>query len=162
MGRAYKIWFCPELKSLFNLHPQLHNLIKDFVAYKKGELLFNGEGVGYINASYILGRDVPYDMPPVCVENAYHIHALEKDSKDHMLAKRRHPRNQYKWTSNIALVYCTHWTESHKAEHEKSIFGILDFTTDAHVFNHNRKAELETLIEDFERAIDRDLGVETW
>ncbi|OZG74489.1 hypothetical protein BTA51_05660 [Hahella sp. CCB-MM4] len=162
MGRTFKIWFGPELKELFNQHPELNNLIKDFVAYKKGALLFNGDGIGYINARYVLGRDAPYDLPPVCVDNAYHIHALEKDSQDHIIAKRRYPKNQYKWTSNNALIYCTHWTESHKDEQDKSIFGILDFVTNAHVFNHSRKIELENLVEEFEQAVDRDIEVEKW
>jgi len=162
MNNEKRVWTAPGLKEQFSSVPELEYLIKDFIEFKKGVLVFNDES-RYINAKYLIGRDVPYDTPPLKLDDLYHVHAIEKGTKEYNNAKRRHNFNdQYRWTSNYALVYATICHEDHLPDEQKTTFGIFDFWLDAHShFNRNEKWRLEELMKTFESAVSSG-SVETW
>ena len=149
-----KIWTAPGLKSKITAIPELHSLITDFVNYKKQNLSFNDEK-GYLNIKYLIGKDVPYDIPPLMLDNLFHTHVIEKGSPEYNRAKKPYNRHiQEKWTSNYALVYCTYWLEDNKSDIDKEYFGILDFWLDAHShFNTETKLRMEKMINEFEKAV---------
>ncbi|WP_049781146.1 type II toxin-antitoxin system YafO family toxin [Hahella chejuensis] len=156
MSKAKKVWLSPQIKSQFQAIPELQDLIRDFIEYKKENLKFNDTN-NYINIRYLIGRDVPYDKDPLKLEDTYHAHILEKGSPSHLKATRRYNFNkQVDWTSNYALVYCTLWSEDKLPHKERSAFGILDFWLDAHgQLNTNSKFRLQEMVDEFERAVNK-------
>ncbi|WP_444907022.1 type II toxin-antitoxin system YafO family toxin [Microbulbifer sp. SSSA008] len=152
-----KVWMLENIQRKMEYIPELENLIKDFIRYKKGELAYNN-GVAYINAKYLIGKDVPYDRPPMDLKDdgVFHAHILENGSADHKQASKRFNFNrQERWTSNCFLVYCTHWSN-------EDYIGIFDFDENGHSFSRQKKDQFIEWIEEFESMIDDGEEVKVW
>ena len=120
--------------------------------------------IGYINAKYVFGRDVPFDRAPVKIlgidypedyaATCSHIHLIDKtlqrgnadqDKTYQELTSKRHLKdNQERWTSNCFLVYYQH---SMKFDS----YAILDFWQKGHQnFSNASKQKLLNMIEAYE------------
>ncbi|MDG9670637.1 type II toxin-antitoxin system YafO family toxin [Hahella sp. CR1] len=169
MSKTIRIWRSQGLLAQCALDNDLELLIKDFVAYLKGELYFNGlGGIKYLNAKYVLGTDVPFDRNPVKLVGidyprgdysgtCNHIHVLDKTIKiptssqkniyDDLISNRRTKERQEKWTGDMFLVYYRHSMIADS-------YGILDFWVNAHSnFSPAAKTHLQNLIDEYENAV---------
>jgi hypothetical protein len=147
--------------------PLLHALIEDFINYLKGDLQFNGLGeIGYLNAQYLFGRDVPFDRDPVKIlgfdypsdyaGTCNHIHLIDRTLTDatedqaktyaQLIGKNHTKNNQNQWTSNCFLVYYRHSMKSDS-------YVVLDFWIRGHDnFSHNTKQKLKNMIDAYENG----------
>lgn len=171
MSGNFDLWLSDGVKSVIANNQTLALLVDDFCSYYRGELDYHGlntQQVGYLNAQYAIGRDVPFDRGRVKIlgddyPNDYrgtcsHTHLVDRtlttsnDDQQYTyseLTRKRHLRsNQDKWTSDAFLVYYEH---AMKRDH----VAILDFwLVDAHgKMDSNQKSRLMELIRIYEESV---------